>query len=81
MLDQMRNILDEVLLDTDRLKDYNNLIYGQVDNIANIKEAGAFYSLCYAIDRSIKESNERINQVYKLIWELKKNNGGSADVR
>lgn len=42
MLDQMRNILDEVLLDTDRLKDYNNLIYGQVDNIANIKEAGAF---------------------------------------
>ena len=27
MLDQMRNILDEVLLDTDRLKDYNNLIY------------------------------------------------------
>ena len=45
MLDQMRNILDEVLLDTDRLKDYNNLIYDQVDNIANIKEAGTFYSL------------------------------------
>lgn len=36
MLDQIRNILDEVLLDTDRLKDYNNLIYNQVDNIANI---------------------------------------------
>lgn len=81
MLDQMRNILDEVLLDTDRLKDYNNLIYGQVDNIANIKEAGTFYSLCYAIDRSIKESNKKINKIYKLIWELKKNNGGSADVK
>lgn len=81
MLDQIRNILDNVLLDTDRLKDYNNLIYDQVDNIANIKEAGTFYSLCYAIDRSIKESNEKINQVYKLIGELKQNNGGSVDVR
>ena len=81
MLDQMRNILDEVLLDTDRLKDYNNLIYDQVDTIANIKEAWTFYSLCYAIDRSIKESNKKINKIYKLIWELKKNNGGSADVK
>ena len=47
MLDQMRNILDEVLLDTDRLKDYNNLIYDQVENIENIKDEGTFNSLCY----------------------------------
>lgn len=65
-----REILDDILLDTDRVESLNGLISEIADKLASSEcyIATQLYSLSYCSDLLIKSINEKINTLYPNLF-------------
>lgn len=61
-----RELLDNILLDTDRIESLNDIISEIGDDLAssNTYLANKIYSLCYCIKELLKATNNKINILY-----------------
>ena len=61
-----RELLDNVLLDTDRIESLNNIFSEIGDDLATKDKylANKLYSLSYCINELLKATNEKINKLY-----------------
>ena len=64
--EQKLSLLDEALLNTDRIESLNNIFYEIGDDLASKDKylANKIYSLSYCINELIKATNEKITKLY-----------------
>ena len=73
MKDAIRTILDDVMLDTDRIESLNGIFSEVADDIVskdNYLET-RLYSVSYCSDLLVKSINEKMNKLYKLVSDIK----------
>ena len=66
----IREQLDDVLLDIDRVESLNGLFNKLADDMDNTNQANRIYSLSYANDMLLKSMQDKIDTVYKIINDL-----------
>lgn len=73
MQDEIRTILDDVMLDTDRIESLNGIFSEIADNIVSKDNylATRIYSVSYCSDLLVKSINEKLNKLYKLASDIK----------
>ena len=70
MENNIKDQLDEVLLDIDRIESLNGLLNRVADDMDNTNQANKVYSLSYANDMLLKSMQDKIDTVYKIINDL-----------
>ena len=73
MKDAIRTILDDVMLDTDRIESLNGIFSEVADDIVSKDNylATRLYSVSYCSDLLVKSINEKMNNLYKLVSDIK----------
>ena len=66
----LKDKLDDVLLDIDRIESLNGLLNRVADDMDNTNQANKVYSLSYANDMLLKSMQDKIDTVYKIINDL-----------
>ena len=66
----LKDKLDDVLLDIDRIESLNDLLNRVADDMDNTNQANRVYSLSYANDMILKSMQDKIDTVYKIINDL-----------
>lgn len=66
----LKDKLDDVLLDIDRIESLNGLLNRVADDMDNTNQANRVYSLSYANDMILKSMQDKIDTVYKIINDL-----------
>lgn len=66
----LKDKLDDVLLDIDRIESLNDLLNRVADDMDNTNQANKVYSLSYANDMLLKSMQDKIDTVYKIINDL-----------
>lgn len=66
----LKDKLDDVLLDIDRIESLNGLLNRVADDMDNTNQANRVYSLSYANDMLLKSMQDKIDTVYKIINDL-----------
>ena len=69
MLGQVRDLLDSMYLNSDRLETYNNTLNFKLDEIKNPKQVDELRAFTYAIDREKKSIETKLNKVFNLLWK------------
>lgn len=73
MKDAIRTILDDILLDTDRIESFNGIfseVAGDITSEDNYL-ATRLYSVSYCSDLLVKSINEKIDKLYKLASDIR----------
>lgn len=73
MKDTIRTILDDIMLDTDRIESLNGIFSEIADDIVGKDNylATRLYSVSYCSDLLVKSINEKIDKLYKLASDIK----------
>lgn len=66
----LKDKLDNVLLDIDRIESLNGLLNRVAEDMDNTNQANKVYSLSYANDMLLKSMQDKIDTVYKIINDL-----------
>lgn len=68
-----RQLLDDILLDTDRIESLNNIFSEIGDDLASSNPylANKLYSLSYCINELLKATNNKINKLYPNVSDDK----------
>ena len=73
MKDTIRTILDDIMLDTERIESLNGIFNEVADDIVSKDKylATRLYSVSYCSDLLVKSINEKIDKLYKLASDIK----------
>ena len=74
MLEQVRDLLDSMFLNSDRLETYNNTLNFKLDEIENPKQVDELRAFTYAIDREKRAIEQKLYKVFKIIWKYQNKN-------
>lgn len=72
MKDTIRTILDDIMLDTDRIESLNGIFSEVADDIVSKDNylATRLYSASYCSDTIIKSINEKLERLYKIASDI-----------